>query len=215
MMMTELAKSQAELLKLRSDPLVVTSNSSDSTGDTFGDTFNVCHTELEVLLKMRGKKAGDSPNFFPSWVKDMSQKHISAAAKMLIVQKLLKGPYRYPDASIPCTYKLQQTIIERKWAGKDGGCGSPTLNTAMEGLSPFSMVYLDNEELSKLNEGVEFLSKAKSTTAVDLEKQKAKLKVLLPATTDDMLLMVKRLANMLLLPNFKRCLPNHRLTKHG
>ena len=60
--------------------------------------------------------------------------------------------YYYDEADIPITVPLLKVIIKRSWAGKDGNVKRPSLLNAIEWLSPFAMLDLDEDEIALLND---------------------------------------------------------------
>ena len=102
----------------------------------------------------------------------------------------------YDDAGIPLTAPLLKMIIKRAWTRKDGNMNRPSLLHAMDGLSPFTMLDLSEDEVAMLNNEDDLITSAYLVSVDDLRKQRKKLKVCIPAEVDEFMLMLKRYANL-------------------
>ena len=67
----------------------------------------------------------------------------------------------------------------------------------MEGLSPFLMLDLSEDEVAAINDEADLLRDASLVSLKDLRQYRQKMKVCIPATADNFLLLLKRYANLL------------------
>ena len=88
-------------------------------------------------------------------------------------------------------------ILKRAWAGKDGNIVRPSLVNAMEGLSPFAMLDLDEDEVASLNNKEDLIQSASLVSVKDLRALRARLKICVPTDASEFLLILKRFANLL------------------
>ena len=67
----------------------------------------------------------------------------------------------------------------------------------MDGLSPFTMLDLNEDEVALLNDDQYLLHTASLVSVEDLRLQRRKLKICIPLEADDFMLMLKRYGNLL------------------
>ena len=153
--------------------------------------------ELESTLIMCGELPLASPTLLPSWVRACAEKGTSDQFKLTIIRKHIMNNFRYDDAEVPLTAPLLKMISKRNWLGKDGNIRRPSILNALDGLSPFLMADLDEDEVARINDADDALSRASHTTVQDIKKLKNKLKASVPASAEEFMLVLKRFANLL------------------
>ena len=83
----------------------------------------------------------------------------------------------YDYADVPLTASFLKTIIKSSCTGKDGNINRPSLLYAMEGLSPFTMLDLSEDELELLNNGDDLTISASLVRVADLRQKRKQQKV--------------------------------------
>ena len=152
---------------------------------------------LEETLKMCSKPENSPQNVLPSWFIQCKEKGMTESYKSTIVRKHIMANIKYDDADVPLTALLLKMIIKGAWAGKDGNIRRPSIVSALEGLSPFIVLELDEDEVADINEANDDLDKATHVTLQDIKNLKKKLKVQVPSSADDFILLLKRYGNLL------------------
>ena len=112
------------------------------------------------------------------------------------------------------TPQLLNMIMKRSWTGKDGNINRPSLIHAMEGLSPFTIINLNEDEVALLNDEQDLLNPTYLVSVGDLRLQRLKLKIWIPLEAYDFMLMLKRYGNLLytvfqIRAHSLRCLENN------
>ena len=79
---------------------------------------------------------------------------------MIIVQKYIIANTFFEDVYVPMTYQLLKMIVKHSWTGKDGNINRPSLVHAMDGMSPFTMLDLNEDEVALLNDDQYLLNTA-------------------------------------------------------
>ena len=103
----------------------------------------------------------------------------------------------FEDADVLITSQLLKMIMKRSWNGKDGNINRPSLVHGMDSISPFTMLYLNEDELALLNGDQDLLNTSSLVSVEALRLQRCKLKVCIPLSADDFMLMLKRYGNLL------------------
>ena len=67
----------------------------------------------------------------------------------------------------------------------------------MDGLSPFSMLDLNEDQVAIINDEQDLFNRASQVSVAELRGQRNQLKITIPAEADDFMLMLKRFANLL------------------
>ena len=99
---------------------------------------------------MCGKSTtGDSADL-SLWMQDYAAKGTSDPYKMTIIQKAMMENAYYDGADVPLTAPLLKMIMKRSWNGRDGNVTRPSLVHAMEGLSPFTILDLYEDQAALL-----------------------------------------------------------------
>lgn len=83
------------------------------------------------------------------------------------------------------------------WVGKDGNINQPSLVHTMEGLSPFTVLNLNEDEVAQINDENDLLNCVSLVSIKDLKALRSKLKIYVPMEAEDCLLMLKRYTNVL------------------
>jgi hypothetical protein len=160
-------------------------------------TFGMSTAEVQSLLKMCGQVETASPTLLPSWIKQCSEKGHSEGFKFNIISKAIMKADRYEDAEVPLTQTLLKMADKRKWAGKDGNVNRPSLLYACEGLSPFQMVDMSDDEVASINADAEAIDNATSVSITDIQNLKKKMHAKVPSDATEFLTLLKRYANLL------------------
>ena len=103
----------------------------------------------------------------------------------------------FEDADVPMTSQLLKMIIKRSWTDKDGNINRPSLVHAMEGLSPFTMLDLNGDEVELLNYEQDLLNTASLVSVEYLRFQRLNLNICIHLEADDFMLVLKRYGNLL------------------
>ena len=103
----------------------------------------------------------------------------------------------FEDADVPMTSQLLKMIMKRSWAGKYGNINHPSLVNAMDGLSPFTVLELNKDEVALLNNEQYWLNTASLVSVGYLKLQHRKLSICISLEADDFILMLKRYGNLL------------------
>ena len=67
----------------------------------------------------------------------------------------------------------------------------------MDGLSPFTMLDLNEDEVALINDKQDLLNTAYLVSVEDLRLQQRKLRICIPLEADEFMLMIKRYGNLL------------------
>ena len=161
------------------------------------DTKGMSAAELETLCVMCGEPRSGTLDTLPGMYAECAAKGASESFKLLVIQKWIMAHTYYEDADVPLTHHLLNIILKRSWTGKDSNVLRPSFVHAMEGLSPFLMLDLDEDQVATLNSENDLLSSATLVSVDDLCSQKKKLKVKIPEDQADFMLMLRRYANLL------------------
>ena len=102
----------------------------------------------------------------------------------------------YDDADVPLTATLLKMIMKRAWCGKDSNVTRPSLLHAIEGLSPFTMLDLNKDEITLLNSKEDLIASASLVSVADLRMQQKKSKACVPQYASNFMLMMKRYTNL-------------------
>ena len=100
------------------------------------------------ILQMCGKASTGDMMDLPAWMQECTTKGTSKHYKSIIIHKFLMLNTFYDDADVPLTSPLLNMIIKRAWTRKKGNINRPSLIHAMEGLSPFTMLDLSEDEVA-------------------------------------------------------------------
>ena len=154
-------------------------------------------SELALTCRMCGQSDTGSLADLPAYFSECAAANTSDNYKMLVIRKWIMGNVFYDDADVPLTSSLLKMVIKRAWTGKDGNVTRPSLVHAMEGLSPFLMLDMTEDEVAQLNDEEDLIASASSVSVADLRGHRKQKKISVPAEPEDFLLMLKRYANLL------------------
>ena len=115
----------------------------------------------------------------------------------MIVQKYIMENIFFEDADVPMTSQTLKMIMKRLWTSKYVNIDRPFLVHAMEGMSPFTMLDLNEYDLVLLNDKQDLLKTASLISVEDLRLQQLKLKICIPLEADGFMLMLKGYDNLL------------------
>ena len=160
------------------------------------DNIGMSDHELEELLLMCGKSSDADPEDLPNWIQECSKKGSESYKLTVIMKHVMNNPF-FDDAEVPITRPLLKMILKRQWTGKDGNITRPAMSNSSEGLSPFAVLDIDEDEVARINDADEAFTRASLMTFQDLKKLKNATKPKIPETSDEFMLTLKRFANLL------------------
>jgi len=166
----------------------------DSRGPTVvtpEEKYGMSETELSSTLKLCGLKKGDE-HLLPAWLLQMSEKGQNDNTRNQIIIKRLQKVL-YDDAEIPITAPLLTMIRKRKWLSDDP---VPSLRTASKGLSIFAVVQMSEDQVASINEMMEALENATTTTAREY-REVTTIVARVPDESYEFQLLLKTYANLL------------------
>jgi hypothetical protein len=161
------------------------------------ESSNMSDPELRETLKMCGLSDTGTISELPLWFQQTQEKGTSEQYKLTIIRKHIMSHTRYEDAEIPLTAPLLKMALKRNWTGKDGNIKRPSLLHAADGISPFLVLDLDEDEVATINEDAEAMQSASYITFEDIKSFKKKIQAKVPETAEDFALLLKRYANLL------------------
>ena len=101
---------------------------------------------------MCGKASTGEQAVITSWLQELSAKRTTEPYRMMIVQKYIMVNTLFEDADVPMTSQLLKMIMKRSWTVKYGNINRLSLVHSMDGLSPFTMLVLNEDEVALLND---------------------------------------------------------------
>jgi hypothetical protein len=155
------------------------------------DKLGMSTTELANTLKMCGLQSGEE-SLLPAWFEKVNEKGQNDNTRNQIIINTLKN-IMFDDAEIPITAPLLVMIRKRKWLSDDPVA---TYRTAAKGLSVFAVGTLTEDEVAIINDTMEALEQATTTTAKEY-KDVTSIKAKVPKEAHDFLLLLKTFANLL------------------
>jgi hypothetical protein len=153
--------------------------------------------ELQITLKMCGKSPDSVKEELPPWFLEVAAKGTQDSFKNLIIRKNIENNTLYEDAEVPLTAPLVKMISKRNWCGKESNTRRPSILNATEGLSPFIVLDLDEDEVAKLNYDDDAFNAASHTTVDDILKLRRKARAKVPDTAENFMLTLRTFANLL------------------
>ena len=167
-------------------------------------------SELNTTLQMCGNASTGDMMDPPAWMQECSTKGTRKHYKSIIIQKFVMSNTFYDDSDVTPTAPLLNMIVKRSWNGKDGNLNRPPLLHAMDGLSPFTMLDLSEDEVTLLNNEEDLITSASLVSVDDLRQQCKHHKFCIIAEVDKFILMLKRYANLVyvvfwILAQFSKC----------
>ena len=88
-------------------------------------------------------------------------------------------------------------IMNISWTGRDGNLTRPSLVHTIDGLSPFTMLDIDEDQVYLLNDKEDLINSAYLVSVNDLRAQRNKMKILVPVDATEFLTMIKRYKNLI------------------
>ena len=146
---------------------------------------------------MCGKDPTASIAVLPGWFGQCGEKGCSEKYKLTIIRKWIMANYRYEDAEVPLSAPLLKIINQRDWLGKDGNIRRPSIINAVDGISPFLLTDLHEDEVARINDEEDTFDRATLISVDAVLRHKKKLKPKVPDTAEGFLLLLKRYANLL------------------
>ena len=162
-------------------------------------------SELEVTLQMCGLPPDGDITMLPRWFQDCAARGTSEQYQLTIIRKWMMGESYYDDADVPLTATLLKMIRKRAWCGNDGNISRPSLVNAMEGISPFAMVDMDEDAVARFNDEAALLESASLVSVADIRAVRKKMKLSVPSEAEEFMLILKRFANLLYALFSARC----------
>ena len=172
-------------------------NIQEEKKDDDATTYGRSQQEMAATLTMCGQAPNAHPSLLPQWIRDCAERGMTDSFKLTLIRKHLMATAYFDDADVPVTSTLLKNINKRNWLGKDGNIRRPSLLNATEGLSPFIVLDLDEDEVARINDTEDALTRASAVTMQDISNLRQRLKPKIPATADEFMLLLKRYANLL------------------
>ena len=156
--------------------------------------FKVSELEKQNMRVMCGLPVDSEA--FPAWFKDIHKKHLDDKDKLNIIAETLRTTTNYEDADVPLYPGLLKSIKARDWTATDLG-KIPAYVNAAKGLSPFAMIDLTLDDIAVMTIDDQDLASASHISPAELKAARNKISATVPPTGDELLLMLKRYANMI------------------
>ena len=158
--------------------------------------LGVVNEELLDLLTMCGQPRTGTHTDLPQWFQLCAKKG-KESFKLTIIKRQITNEFFYDDAKVPLTAPLVKMALKHNWSGKEGNFSRPSLANAAEGLSPFAVLELTEDEVANINAKYDALDTASSVTVTDIAAAKHSLKAYVPETSEGFITLLKRFANLL------------------
>ena len=133
--------------------------------------------ELADTLTMCGQARTASKGDLPQYLQDCMVKNTTDAYRHTIIRKWIATTIYYEDAEVPLTEPLLKMVHKRACVGKDGNVTRPSLLHAMEGLSPFMMLDLSEDEVATINNKADLIQRASLVSVQYLRGLKRHMKI--------------------------------------
>ena len=156
--------------------------------------FKVSELEKQNMRTMCGLPVDSEA--FPAWFKAIHKKHLDDKDKLNIIAETLRTTNNYEDADVPLYPALLKTIKARDWTATDLG-QIPAYVNAAKGLSPFAMIDLTLDDIAIMTNDDQDLSSASQISPADIRAARTKTRATVPTSGDDLMLMLKRYANLI------------------
>ena len=170
------------------NPIVI---DNDTTGD-----LKISMAERKRMHIMCGNPPGSSDEAFPKWFRDLFDKNKTAVDKKRDIANAVESTFIFEDAKVMLHPQLAENIMKRAWTGNDV-CYRPTYSTCAQGLSPFRMHDLTEEDIAFMYQLQDDLDRASSSTTSDIRKAREKLAAKTPPTDEKFMTVMKSLCNLL------------------
>jgi hypothetical protein len=159
--------------------------------------MNMSRQEYDITLQMCGLPANSTPETLPRWWMDCSEKGMTDHFRSTIIGKHIREHFHYDDAEVPLTNNIIKMAIKRNWTGKEGNINRPSLVNATEGLSPFALFDLNEDEVANMNDEDNALAAASHVTVEQIKAIKKKSEATVPERAEKFILLLKIFANFL------------------
>lgn len=167
----------------------------DDEGET--SIMNMSNQEFTTTLVMCGARPDALPAVLPEWFRLCSEKGMTDSFRYTIINKHIMENFRYEDAEVPLTYSVLKMVCKRNWTGKEGNVNRPSFVNSTEGLSPFLLLDLTEDEVATMNDENDALVEASHVTVAQLKSVKTRTKATVPNTPEKFMLLLKKYANLL------------------
>jgi hypothetical protein len=115
---------------------------------------------------------------------------------MTIIRKHIMATQYYDDAEVPSSAPLLKMAMKRNWVGKDSNISRPSLINAVDGLSPFLVLDMTEDQVAQINEEDDALSRASYVTLQNIKNLKKHITPEIPKSADNFMLLLKRFTNL-------------------
>ena len=195
--LTQVPDPLALITSIKATTTITPTIPSSSTADKKQDkSKGMSRSELNTTLQMCGKSSTGNMVELPAWMQECATKGTSEHYKSIIIHKFLMLNTFYDDTDVLLPAPLLKMIIKRACTGKDGNINRLSLLHAMDRLSPFTMLYISEDEVALLNNEDYLINSASLVSVADLSQQCKQQKVCITAEADEIMLMLKRYANL-------------------
>lgn len=165
--------------------------------ETVDAACGLADDELKAALRMCGKDEDGDGSALPTWWTKVASKKLGKNFKLNFIRDAIEKTVVYEDAEVPITQVMLKQILEKNWLGKSGNVTRPSLTDAADGLSPFMVLDMDDEEVARINAHSDAMDIASLITVSDASKSKQHLVARVPESLDELVLILKRFANLL------------------
>ena len=86
----------------------------------------------------------------------------------------------YDDTDLPLTAPLLKMIMKISWTGRGENVTRPSLVHAIEGLSPFAIMDIDEDQVALLNAEGYLINSASLVSVNNLRAQRKQMKISVP-----------------------------------
>ena len=84
-------------------------------------------------------------------MRNCADKGNTQAFKTIQLEKHVMATTYYNDSKVPLTAPLLKMMVRRAWTGKDGNINRPSLLHAMDGITLFAMIDLNEDQVARIN----------------------------------------------------------------
>ena len=169
--------------------------------------------DLLTLLQMCGKASTGELADLPAWLRECSSKGTTEPYRIMIVQKYVMANTFFEYAYGPMTSQPLKMIMKRSWTGTDENINCLSLVHDIDGLSPFTMLDLNEDEVALINDEQNLLNTDSLVRLEDLKLPQRKHNICYPIEADDFMLMLKRYGNLVYAVFFTRAHSLRRLER--
>jgi hypothetical protein len=187
----------AQLLADRTGAPATGEEKKDDDDTSSKKPLGMSNLELAATLKMCGLPNNADTDLLPAWFRQCLEKGMTATYQCMVVCNHISKHYRYEDAEVPITNNILKMAIKRNWMGKEGNVSAPSFTNSNEGLSPFLMVDLTEDEVAQVNDEDKALTTASNVTMGEIKAAKHKLKSAVPDSAEKFIHMLLCYANLL------------------